>query len=502
MDVFHSETFSSKIKELMEEHHIPGFSIAVVHGDQVASTGYGYADVKSSKPCTADTLFDIASSSKSLTAAAVALLVDDDTKYPEVKYEAIMSHLLPDDFVMPKAEYTESVTVEDILSHRSGMPRHDISYMGPRAAKPDDARSITRNLRNLAVAAPLRVKHLYCNMMYTVAAHLVEVKTQQSFSSFLEERFFRPLAMESTSVQPARAREKGFGDRIATGYYWDKEKSTYRGFEPPDCPEGEGAGSIVTSANDFIKWVKALLHHEGPINKEVYKGLVRLRSIANPDAVRLEPFESPGFYAAGLEVYYYRGYTVVGHDGMISGFKSQFFFLPELDFGVAMLANTSSEDESIRNFVRWELINAVLKARGEVSAKGSTDKGEKKQKESDDPKEKEEEQELHPQTTPLSAYVGRYWNPGYHSFTVQIKDEKLFIDASDRSFGFTLTFDHKSDQTKYIAHLEDIYEGEDEELKAEFVFEGDRAVKLGILFEPELEEELIWFCKSEGDMDA
>ncbi|KAG4222219.1 hypothetical protein PC116_g29306 [Phytophthora cactorum] len=123
MDVFHSETFSSKIKELMEEHHIPGFSIAVVHGDQVASTGYGYADVKSSKPCTADTLFDIASSSKSLTAAAVALLVDDDKKYPEVKYEAIMSHLLPDDFVMPKAEYTESVTVEDILSHRSGMPR-------------------------------------------------------------------------------------------------------------------------------------------------------------------------------------------------------------------------------------------------------------------------------------------------------------------------------------------------------------------------------------------
>lgn len=90
---------------------------------EVASAGYGYADVESSKPCTADTLFDIASSSKSLTAAAVALLIDDDEKYPEVQYEAIMSRLLPDDFVMPSAEYTESVTVEDILSHRSGMAR-------------------------------------------------------------------------------------------------------------------------------------------------------------------------------------------------------------------------------------------------------------------------------------------------------------------------------------------------------------------------------------------
>ncbi|KAI1643375.1 uncharacterized protein F4817DRAFT_350102 [Daldinia loculata] len=46
--------------------------------------------------------------------------------------------------------------------------------------------------------------------------------------------------MKSTSVQPTRARVKGFADRIATGYYWNKEKSSYKGFPPQDCPEGEG----------------------------------------------------------------------------------------------------------------------------------------------------------------------------------------------------------------------------------------------------------------------
>ncbi|KAI1464322.1 beta-lactamase family protein [Daldinia caldariorum] len=497
MDVFHSEAFSSKIKKLMEENHVPGFSIAIVHGDKVASAGYGYADVELSKPCTADTLFDIASSSKSLTAAAVALLTDDDEKYPEVRYEAIVSHLLPDDFVMPKPKYTESVTVEDILSHRSGMPRHDLSYFGQQASRPDNLRSVTRNLRNLAVAAPLRVKYMYCNMMYTVAAHLIEVKAQQSFSSFLEERFFQPLGMESTSVQPSRARAKGFGERMAKGHYWDKEKSTNCGFEAPECPEGEGAGSISTSANDFIKWAKALLRNEGPISKEVYEGLVRLRTITNPDAKGLEPFESPVFYTAGLEVYYYRGHTVVGHDGMITGFQSLFFFLPELDLGVVMFSNSADADP-IHSFVRRELIDAVLRERGEFPAESLSLNEKEKDKKSEEP-EKKKDEEPQPQVTPLNAYVGTYWNPGYHSFTVQLKDEKLFIDAGDRSFGSTLTFEHKSDQTKYIAHLRDNYEGEDEELRAEFVFEGDRAMKLGILIEPELKDELIWFSRSEGD---
>jgi len=70
-----------------------------------------------------DTLFDIASASKSLTAASVALLIYDDVNYPDVKWESTISKLLPDDFVMPTDEYTKAVTIEDILSHRSGMAR-------------------------------------------------------------------------------------------------------------------------------------------------------------------------------------------------------------------------------------------------------------------------------------------------------------------------------------------------------------------------------------------
>lgn len=99
----------------MVEHHVPGLAIAILQNETTASAGYGKSSLHPSKPCTADTLFDIASASKSLTAASVALLVNDE-KYPEVQWEATMSSLLPGEFEIP------GVTVEDILSHRSGMP--------------------------------------------------------------------------------------------------------------------------------------------------------------------------------------------------------------------------------------------------------------------------------------------------------------------------------------------------------------------------------------------
>jgi CubicO group peptidase (beta-lactamase class C family) len=121
MDLFHSPNFSSHVEELMKEHHVPGLAIAIVQNEMISSAGYGKASLYPPTPCTADTLFDIASCSKSLTAASLGLLVNDDEEYPDVQFEATMSSLLPDDFVMSGRGYTEGVTVEDILSHRSGM---------------------------------------------------------------------------------------------------------------------------------------------------------------------------------------------------------------------------------------------------------------------------------------------------------------------------------------------------------------------------------------------
>lgn len=120
MDYFKSLEFSELVQNLLKLHHVPGVSIAIVQDGQIATLALGLASLEDNTSCTTDTLFDIASSSKSFTAGAIALLIDDEA-YPEIQWEATMSSLLPDDFVGPNDEFTKNVTVEDMLAHRTGM---------------------------------------------------------------------------------------------------------------------------------------------------------------------------------------------------------------------------------------------------------------------------------------------------------------------------------------------------------------------------------------------
>lgn len=105
----------------METYHLPGLSISICQNDTISSTAFGVSSLKSQQAATADTLYDIASSSKSLTAASVALLVEDNENWPEIQWTTPLHELLPEDFVMPTSELTDRVTVEDVLSHRTGM---------------------------------------------------------------------------------------------------------------------------------------------------------------------------------------------------------------------------------------------------------------------------------------------------------------------------------------------------------------------------------------------
>ncbi|KAK8137201.1 beta-lactamase family protein [Apiospora sp. TS-2023a] len=422
---------------------------------------------------------------------------------------------------------------------------HDFSCLGPLASKTDNARSITRNLRNLSVAAPLRAKFMYNNLMYTVATHLIEVKTQKPFSNFLEDNFFVPLGMNSTHLQPSESRKRGLGDRIGTGYDWDKASARYHGFQWPDAPEAQGAGLVVSSANDMIKWVKALLHCEGPINGRVFQGLVRLRTITEPTWRKPKPHTTPAVYAAGLEVHTYRGQRIVSHGGSGFGFSGYFFLLPDLHFGAVMLGNADGADD-IQSIVTKELVDELLglpmperlylknftgkkkapkpaKVKGlrpTSQAQGKVDEGlssdgsnaiavsedapassvsgkenNKKKKETEDPEEPQPE----PRTAPLSAYTGVYWHPGYHTLTVGVRDEKLFIDAPDRSFGFMIKFEHIANNSKFKGHMGfHLSAGGESPIDSEFVWENGQVVRMGLNLEPDVKE-LIWFEKRDGD---
>ncbi|KAJ5179224.1 hypothetical protein N7492_002434 [Penicillium capsulatum] len=326
--------------------------------------------------------------------------------------------------------------------------------------------------------------------------------------------------MSSTCLQPSDARARGFADRIATGYTWSK-KTAYRGLQSPDCPEGQGAGSVISSANDMIKWVKALINQEDPITRRVYEGLVKLRSFPHQHPSRIKPYTSPVIYAAGLDVYYYRGYMVAGHSGVIRGFASRFVFCPDLKLGAVVMGNSNGAGSISTTFIR-KLIDEALGVL-ETDKPGRETPRNVSQAQPKKPKEKKNQKKNQKNTyTPgneeknsgktvkdagrdetcssgqersLEDYTGRYWNAGYRGMEVQIKDDHLFIDATDRSMGFTLQFRHLQGQTKYTAYLTDVVEEGEDPVEAEFSIEDDSVTRLGLRLEESISG-LIWFDRT------
>jgi hypothetical protein len=380
--------------------------------------------------------------------------------------------------------------------------------MGIRAMHSDNARSVTRNLRNLPLLATDRQgSYLYSNMMYTVLTQLIETRTERSFASVLQENIFDAVHMHSTCLQPAAAREKGLGERIALGHCWVKKRG-YSMFEASDCPEAQGAGSIMTCVNDFILFVKALLEQQKPISALVYQDLVRPRVRIGGDCKWLRAQGCHRDYAAGMERSRYRSHTIIGHDGSIPGFGSRFFFLPEIQFGACIFGNSSDAWTVVTALAR-DLIDEVIdrsipesrptmdsqppedvpkatetsaQHSGETATNGSTLRPAKTCVEAE------------PQVLGLDVYTGSYWNAGYHALYVEISDGKLFIDATDRGMGFTATFAHVSNQTHYTVCIVDALDSRKDQIQAEFVFDGRTVVRMGLRLEDAIQE-LIWFNK-------
>ena len=266
----------------------------------------------------------------------------------------------------------------------------------------------------------------------------------------------------------------------------------------------QGCGSIFTSVNDYIKWVRALMNKEAPISDQLYDGLVEPRIKENP-----EDDDTPGipevWSAAGLAVQDVEGYKLIGHDGYDSGFQSFHFFMPELKFGGVLLTNADAHSDILNQV-------AILILKDVLGIEGVEDVKKLKLKRDISPPAQEQQYELQQRLCPsrgdnhnkdivLSAYTGRYCNKGYHCLTVETRGtpstetsvpQNLFINATDRSNGLTIELDYACNERTFLAHLVDYFTGGSIVVPAEFALVNNRATRLGIVFDDEIED-YIWF---------
>lgn len=447
--------------------------------------------------CTADTLFDCASTSKSFTAACVALLVEDK-EYADVQWRTPLCKILPDDFVLSDPYLTANVTIEDILSHRTGDPGHDNSLHGQKATKPDTAKSVTQNLRNLPFNKPLRTDYQYSNVMYTVATNLIETVTGESYAEFVRKKIWEPLSMLNTYHDVTNVEERNARARLAMGYHWDKKRGKYIATPSYAQPEAQGAGCVFSSVTDYAKWVRALLQQSGPLSEGAHKEMTKGRSIISFDRNDALPLYGHSLYALGLIVESYRGHVVIGHDGTFYGFRALMRYLPGQDWGIVIFGNSNNAF-----YVLQILFHTLLDEVTRTPQEERTDWPEYWRRYQMD-EEKEEERgnsELLPPDLPVSlpvhltTLVGEYTNIGYRTLVLVYNEGRLEANCSDRCTPFKLVFTHFSGN-QFIVKYEDLISMSTSTLKAEFDIDENGLTKgLGIPLCENMENDPIWFRK-------
>ena len=318
--------------------NIPGMSIAIVKDDSlVFAKGYGVRDIATKEAVDENTLFAIASNSKSFTSAALAILVDEGTlKWDDKVIDYLSYFKLYDQYV------TQSMTIRDLLSHRSGLKTYSGDLIWYRSSHSRE--EVVRRARFLEPKYSFRTEFGYSNIMYLAAGEIIPIVKNASWDDFVKNRFFDPLGMNRTftSVKDiesidnvAMPHKKINGINVNIGYLnWDN-------IGP--------AGSIISSAKDMSKWLKLHLNY-GVVNNKVIISEEQIREMRHPHVSKrvgagsesLWPTKHFSAYGLGWDLFDYNGYKIVTHGGDYDGMISQTVMVPELGLGFVILTNVTN----------------------------------------------------------------------------------------------------------------------------------------------------------------
>lgn len=359
--------FDARVEQAMASRDVPGMAISIVEdGRIVHAKGYGVRRLGSPGAVDADTIFPTGSTGKAVTAAALAILVDEGKLAWDDK---VIDHL--PEFRMYDAWVTREMTVADLLLHRSGLGlgAGDLLFI-PRTSR--SRADIVHALRGIKPATSFRSGYAYDNILYIVAGELVSRVSGQPWETFVSTRIFKPLGM-ATAVSDEK-------DRFATVNRVQPHARLdprLRGLGAQQVlPEREGlgqvgaaAGGLSWSANDFARWMQMQL----ALGKVPGDGDARLYSEATARAMwtpqvtlPIRPFPAPitditpqfSGYAYGWNVQDYRGVKVVQHGGAVFGVLAFVVLVPERNLGIALQIN--AEDVDVMRGLGYELLDHYL----------------------------------------------------------------------------------------------------------------------------------------------
>ncbi|KAF9455443.1 beta-lactamase/transpeptidase-like protein [Collybia nuda] len=364
-------------KSLLAKWNSSGLAVAVVRKDTSAPGGWrqefrSYGKARhDGTPVTPDTLFAIASNSKLFLSLSVGLLISNESLAVErgekLGWTTKAKSVLPGWKLMDEV-MDRGAGFQDMLSHRTGMPRHDFAGVNLDGGVAE----MISNLRHLRPSAEFRETFQYNNMMYEALSHLPRVFLNQSYESYISQHLFSRLDMSDSTFSVAEAEARG---QLAHGFQWTM-RDMYTGANgrliatvpyfqrPGEEKVWAGAGGVLTSTRDMAKWMKMLLndgrHPETNATIVPEHILTHVASgLTVSEGKASYPELSPKVYGCGQWRYTYQGREIIEHGGNNPGFKSQVARFPNDDLGIIVFSNDANGG-IILEAVKWRIAEEIL----------------------------------------------------------------------------------------------------------------------------------------------
>jgi CubicO group peptidase (beta-lactamase class C family) len=325
----------------------PALAISVVKdGRVVFAKGYGVLERGKPAPADSQTLFAIGSTTKAMTVAALAMLVDEG----KVRWDDPVTKHLPG-FQLADPYMTREVTVRDLVTHRAGLPNADFLW----AYEDLNSDEIIQRLRWVRPAYSPRSSFIYQNIMYAVAGKVVEAASGMPWADFVRARIFRPLGMTRTVATLAEASRS---TNVAAPH--DLVNDTIRVVRNRAVDPVAPAGSVWSSVADMAKWMRFLLdsgRFEGKtlLQTRTFAEMVRPQvwvppSQFYPTAQRTKPHWTT--YGLGFFQQDYNGRKVDYHTGSINGMVAIIGLMLDERLGVYVLSNLDHVEA--RHALMWK----------------------------------------------------------------------------------------------------------------------------------------------------
>lgn len=323
------EGLDSFAQQALTDWKAAGFAIAIIQDGKVTyAKGYGLRNLESKQPVTTKTLFAIGSSTKSFTVTSLGVLVDQG----KIEWDKPVREYLPD-FRMMDAFATEHMTPRDLVTHRSGLPRHDRMWI----SSPFSRQDIYERLRYLEPNKDFRSTFQYQNLMFMTAGYLAGHVAGMSWEDHVRKVVFEPLGMNSTNFSVVESQKT---DDYSLPYTLVKDQIHETPFRNIDTIGP--AGSINSNVEDMAKYVIMHMQHgKGIISRRNSNDMQSPQmSIAGPSPQYKELGSQS--YGMGFFLTSYRGHYLVHHGGNIDGFTALVTFMPQDNIGMIILSNQNA----------------------------------------------------------------------------------------------------------------------------------------------------------------